>query len=200
MNKRIIVFAPHPDDETLGCGGTIAKRLKEGYEVMVVLMTDGSQAFSGVLGIDTDPSPERLREIRRDEVRRAMRMLNVKEENLLFLDFEDESLEKNEEKAKDKVMEILNKNQPSEVYFPYEKDSHPDHRATNHIVRNSIKKLRLSVKCYRYSIMQKYGRVGPLIDAFLNLFRHDMIHRDISVFLPIKKMAIQVFYSEFFFI
>lgn len=43
MNKRIIVFAPHPDHETLGCAGTIAKRLNEGYEVLLVVLTDGAR-------------------------------------------------------------------------------------------------------------------------------------------------------------
>ena len=41
MNKKILVVAAHPDDETLGCGGAIAKHSNEGDEVKVIVMTDG---------------------------------------------------------------------------------------------------------------------------------------------------------------
>lgn len=196
MNKRVIVFAPHPDDETLGCGGTIMKKQKDGYDVLVVILTDGRNAFSDVLGIDTDPSPEKLKEIRREEVKRAMKILSVKQENLRLLDFEDETLEKNEERAKEQVLAILKENLPVEVYFPYEKDSHPDHRATNRIVRDSIRGLGQNARSYRYSIMQKYGRLGPLKDAFLNLFKHNMIDVDVSECLQLKRLAIKEFESE----
>lgn len=195
-NKRVIVFAPHPDDETFGCGGTIAKRVRERYEVLVVFLTDGRHAFSEVLGINSDPTPEELREIRKEEVKRAMKILGVREENLFFMDFEDGTLEKNEDKAEEKVMEILIKNPPTEVYFPYEKDFHPDHRVTNRIVRNSIKKLGLSTMRYKYSIVRTYVRVGLLIDAVLNLFRRNMIRVDVSKFLPLKIEAVNEFKSE----
>ena len=36
MEKKITVFAPHPDDEILGCGGTIARKKDEGYEIFIV--------------------------------------------------------------------------------------------------------------------------------------------------------------------
>jgi LmbE family N-acetylglucosaminyl deacetylase len=47
--KSILVFAPHPDDETLGCGGTIANRVREGHEVEIFFMTDGRTLERGVL-------------------------------------------------------------------------------------------------------------------------------------------------------
>lgn len=196
LGKTIIVFAPHPDDETCGCGGTIAKSVREGYQVLVVVLTDGRHAFSKVLGIDSDPTPEELKKIRKEEVRRAVKILGVREENLFFLDFGDGTLEKNEEEAEEKVMEILSKNPPVDVYFPYEKDCHPDHRVTNRIVRSSIKKLGLSTMKYKYSIVRMYVRVGPLIDALLSIFRRNMIRVDISKFLPLKIEAVNELKSE----
>ena len=74
MKEKIIVFAPHPDDETLGCGGTIAKRIVEGYEVIIVIMTDGRHSYLEMLGIDKDPTPNELKEIRKEEVKRATRI------------------------------------------------------------------------------------------------------------------------------
>lgn len=196
MKKRIVVFAPHPDDETFGCGGTIAKKIKEGYEVIIVLVTDGRYAFSKLLGIESDPTPIQLKEIRKEEVKRATKILGVKEKNLFFLDFEDGSLYKHEKELQEKIIEILKKTNPVEVYFPYEKDSHPDHRAVNRVVRDSIRRLGLKTMKYKYSVGQKYGRIGPLIDIFLNLFKKNMIWNDISEFLPTKRAAIEEFKSE----
>jgi len=194
--EKIVVFAPHPDDETLGCGGTIAKRISEGYEVLIVVMTDGRNAFLKVFGIDSKPTPSELKEIRKEEVKRASTILGVPEEGLLFLDFEDGTLERNEGEVKKKVIAILSKSVPVEVYFTYEKDFNMDHRVTNRVVRNSIKESGLdSMKC-RYSITRKYARVGPVIDNLSNLFRHNMICVDISEFLPLKKAALKEFKSQ----
>ena len=46
-------FAPHPDDETWGCGGTVAKKISEGYEVLIMVLTDGRYAFQKMLGIES---------------------------------------------------------------------------------------------------------------------------------------------------
>jgi LmbE family N-acetylglucosaminyl deacetylase len=196
MNKIIIVFSPHPDDETVGCGGIIAKRLSEGYAVLIVIMTDGRHAFSKVLGIDSDPSPEELKEIRKEEAKRALKILGVPEKDVVFLDFEDGKLDENPEKAEELVTQILKENPPEEVYFPSEKDQHEDHCATNRIVRNSIEKLGLSVLKYQYSISQRFSRMGPILDRFHNFFKHHMIRVDISEFLSLKESAMKEFKSE----
>ena len=196
MKKRAIVFAPHPDDETWGCGGTIAKKISEGYEVLIVVMTDGRYAFEKVLGINSNPTPEELKEIRKEEVKRAVKILGVPEENMVFLDFIDGELEKHEKEAEEKVAEILDKNNPSEIYIPYKKDCHPDHRATYRIVKNAVKKLGISVPIYQYSIAQRFARIGPFIDFLLNFFKHNIVQVDISKFLSLKENAIKEFKSE----
>jgi len=194
--KTIIVFAPHPDDETWGCGGTIAKKVSQGYEVLIVVMTDGRHAFFSILGIDSDPTPEELKEIRKEELKRSVKILGVPERNIIFLDFEDGTLEKNKNKVEEKVMEVLKKNPPTEIYFPYKRDFHPDHRVTNHMVKSSIKKLGLSPLQFQYSITHKYSRIGPIIDKLLNLFLHNMVRINVTNFLHIKKAAVKEFKSE----
>jgi LmbE family N-acetylglucosaminyl deacetylase len=194
--KKVLVFAPHPDDETFGCGGTIVKRISEGYEVLIVIMTDGRHAFQHVLGIHFDPTPEELKKIRKEEVKRATKILGVPEENLIFLDFVDGTLKNNMEKAEEKVAEILSKNRPVEVYFPHRKDGNPDHRAANRILKNSIKKLGISMLAYQYSITHKYARIGPILDAFLSFFKRNMVRVDISKFLLIKEAACKEFKIE----
>ena len=196
MKGRVIVFAPHPDDETLGCGGTIAKKLAEGYEAIVVVMTDGRFLLLKSFGIDDDPSPEQVKDIRRGEVLRATKILGVPEENVIFLDFVDGTLEENEETAEEKVAEILEKYAPSEVYFPFERDAHPDHQAANRIVKRAVEKLNIKPIMYRYMIMHKAARFGPLIESFLSIFKRDRVYVDISEFLPRKREAVKEFKSE----
>jgi LmbE family N-acetylglucosaminyl deacetylase len=170
MKKRIIVFSPHWDDGTLGCGGTIAKKINEGFEVLIVVMISTRHA---------------------KEAQRAPRILDLPKKNLIFLNFKDRTLENNEREAQEKIIEILRKTSPAEVYFTYEKDDHPDHRATNRIVRNAIKKLDLSTMKYQYSIWQTYGRIGPILDSFLNLFKHNIICIDISKFIHLKEAVLK---------
>ncbi len=195
--KRLVVFAPHPDDETFGCGGTIAKKISEGYEVYVVVMTDGRYAFLNVLGIESDPTPEELKEIRREEMRRAAKVLGVPDNNLIFLDFVDRTLEDNRDEAEERVIEILRETSPDEVYMPYRLDGHPDHRAAHKIIKDAIRKAEISPVCYQYSITHMFARFGRLIDFFLDLFsRNKKVYVDISEFLHLKKLAIMEFKSE----
>jgi len=194
--ERIIVFAPHPNDETFGCGGTIAKKIKEGYEVLIVLLTDGRNLLHAVLGIESDPSPEEVRKIRREEVMRATKILGVPNKNLLFLDFDDGSLKEHEEEVVERITKILEEYSPVEIYVPYIKDSHPDHKATNRIVRRCVQKSNLIFTIYQYPGMNKYARIGPLVEMVRNLFIKDKIKFDISEFLDLKKKAITEFNSE----
>jgi LmbE family N-acetylglucosaminyl deacetylase len=194
-NGSVIVFAPHPDDETLGCGGTIAKRISEGYEVTVVVMTDGRFALKSE-GVLSDPSPEEMKSIRKSEVQNASKTLGVKEQNLLCMDFEDSSLEANKDSAEAKVLDILEEKHPIEVYFTYSKDTNLDHRATNKIVHSAIAKLGVRVTKWEYSIVQPYAVIDSLKDSFLNLFTHNMLYVDISRFLDLKKAAFAEYRSQ----
>jgi LmbE family N-acetylglucosaminyl deacetylase len=195
-NKKIIVFAPHPDDETLGCGGTIAKKIAEGYEVFAVVLTDGRFLLLKGVGIDCEPTPEQVKEIRRGEVLRATKILGVPKENVIFLDFIDGTLGENEKAVEEKVAAMLEKYAPSEVYFPFERDGHPDHQAANHIVRRAVKRLGIKPAMYKYMIIHKFARFGPLIECFLSIFKRDRVSVDVSEFLQLKEKAVNEFKSE----
>jgi LmbE family N-acetylglucosaminyl deacetylase len=196
LNKRMIVFGCHPNDETWGCGGTIIKKIHQGYEAFIVVMTDGRNLFRILLGIDVDPTPEEVKKIRREEVIRATNILGVPKENLLFLDFEDAALEKHEKEAEGRVIEIIEKYHPVEVYFTHMNDGNPDHRALNRIVRRCLQKSGPTPMKYQYSIKHKYARVGPLLERFLSLFRRNMLEVDISEFIDLKEKASKEFKTE----
>ena len=80
-DRPILVLAPHPDDESLGCGGLIAHACARGHPIHVAIMTDGAASHPG----STTWPPPRLRALRAAEVRSATALLGLPPERLLFL-------------------------------------------------------------------------------------------------------------------
>jgi N-acetylglucosamine malate deacetylase 1 len=189
IKKSIIVFAPHPDDETFGCGGTIAKNIDQDNEVFVVILTDGANKTKNSAA---DNSYSNLRE---EETRKAMGALGVSLKNLFFLHFEDGKLGENIKEAEVKVAEIIERVQPTEIYFSHKNDGHPDHKAAALILQNCLEK-NSSITAYQYSISQKLGRLTPIIDRSLNVFSHKLLVVDISKYLDKKALAMAEYKSQ----
>jgi N-acetylglucosamine malate deacetylase 1 len=75
MNKKIIVVAPHPDDEVLGVGGNIARLSAEGHDIFVLIMTKGCPPLYDKASVDQV----------RAEAKEAHGILGVRE--TIYLDF-----------------------------------------------------------------------------------------------------------------
>jgi len=194
--KKIVVFAPHPDDETFGCGGTIMKRIEEGYDVVIAVMTDGRNALKDALGIDHDPTPEEVKHIRRKEVLKATQILGIPPGNLCFFGFEDGALHREVDEVVVKTTEILERYRPTEVYSSYAKDCHVDHKTTNQIVRRCVRKIHLSTSNYEYSIAQKHYPFNRVASILSNMLLGDLVIVDITEFLPRKEAAIKQYQSQ----
>lgn len=96
-NDRILVFAPHPDDESIGAAGLIKKALEKNATVMVVVMTDGSDAatpeeYSKYLKDKNKDINTPLVELRYNETIHAAQKLGLNESNFLFLGYPDSGL------------------------------------------------------------------------------------------------------------
>ena len=196
MGKQILVFAPHPGDETFGCGGTIAKALTEGFEVSVIVITDGRYLFSEMLGVESNPTPLEVMQMRKEETKKACTVLGMKQEDVLFLNFEDGTLQTYMQEVSEHIVQILKSKSPTQVFYTYEKDVNPDHQVTSHIVSNLIHQLNFSVLAFQYSITRKNALIGPIIDRFMNLFKSNMIQNDVSKYLTIKEAALREYRSE----
>jgi len=85
----LLVIAPHPGDEALGCGGLLSWASRRGRKIRVLFLTDGEASYPGS---HTYP-PERLASIRREEARAAAACLGLQEEHLVFLGLPDGALE-----------------------------------------------------------------------------------------------------------
>jgi len=127
---RVLALAPHPDDEVIGCGGTLLRLVKAGARVTVLQATDGSE--SAALLAVTD---ETRRTIRLDEaaaVGRAMGFEEVvcwKEDNRAF---------RAHEAAIQRMRELLDRLQPALIFTPFVADIHPDHGTLNRILARAL--------------------------------------------------------------
>ena len=156
----VLVIAPHPDDETLGCGGLIARRRSEGRRVVVVVLTDG-RALLVRFGILNDPTPEEVSRLRKDETRRAFRILGGDPADLRFLDFENERLIEKKGEAVAKLAAVLEEIKPSEVYVTSPFEAHPEHVAANAIVREARAGAGVEPTLFEYSVSPRKGSPPP---------------------------------------
>jgi LmbE family N-acetylglucosaminyl deacetylase len=147
LGRNAIVFSPHPDDETLGCGGTIIKKKRTGAEVKIFFMTDGRKSHPHLI------SENKLKFIRAREALAASRILGLEENDVAFLEYEDGELSKNRDLAIHKVREILLLQQPDEIFIPYHKEPSmwsEDHLATNRIVLSALQMCKRNAIIYEY--------------------------------------------------
>ena len=114
---RVLIIAPHPDDEIIGVGGTIAKRAKAGDEVYVCIVTKGKAPLFNLDFIEQG----------RRECREADAKLGVKE--TIFLDFPAVMLETIPRyELNGKVEAVVQNIKPEEVYIPHRGDMQIDHQ------------------------------------------------------------------------
>ncbi len=151
--KSAIVFAPHPDDETLGCGGMIALKRQQGVPVWVVFMTDGQDSQ---FNHDRIKTIEELVEIRKHEALAALTTLGVQSSEVRFLDLPDGSLptlpELKRQQVIDQLIDLLKTTQAQEVYVTYRKDIHPDHQETYTLVRSAILQSQQEAELIQYPV------------------------------------------------
>lgn len=110
--ERLLVLAPHPDDEVIGCGGLVALHLREGRKVHVVVATDGAQAGDAAQ--------------RESESCAALALLG--DATIEFLRFPDRKLS-GERELNDRIAAILREWKPDLIAVPSPLEIHPDHIA-----------------------------------------------------------------------
>ena len=121
--RRCLVAAPHPDDEVLGCGATIARKRAAGTEVRILFASDGRHARTeGV-------TPDQLARIREGEARDAARRLGVAAGDVAFLRWEDGTLATREVELRAQIALECARFRPDEILAPCRFDAHPDHEA-----------------------------------------------------------------------
>ena len=135
----LLVLAPHPDDETLGCGGLIAMLRTSGVEVSIVFITSGSASHPN----SKSHPPELLSKIREQEAIEACKSLNVSGVNVHFLRCQDSKLNAMTTSELDDqtkiLLELIDVHSFKTIALPWRKDPHPDHIVTSQIGNILIK-------------------------------------------------------------
>ena len=118
---NILVIGPHPDDQELGMGGTIAKFVDQGHQVRLLDMTNG------------EPTPYGDPVTRAQEARKAAEILGVERRTL---DLPNRTVEHSVE-ARHRVAGAIRELGADIVFVPYFEDAHPDHLATTRIAEDA---------------------------------------------------------------
>jgi N-acetylglucosamine malate deacetylase 1 len=151
---RVVVLAPHMDDEVFGCGATLAGSVAAGASVAVVFLTDGSKGYDAAATPDRPAAEVRAREAalsraRKEESRRAGKILGY--EDAVHLDLPDAALACTADAA-DRLAQALHRLQPDVVFLPFLTDIHHDHWLTNVLFAEAAGALRPRVVCWGYEV------------------------------------------------
>lgn len=128
--SNVLVLAPHPGDDVLGCGGTIILHRQYGHEVNILYLTNGEKGVPGT-------NQNKAFEIRKQEAIQASKILMVEESNLHFLHMPDGDLI-NHSGSNYEFRHILEKTNPDVIYLPSFVEKHRDLYATNVLLKNNL--------------------------------------------------------------
>jgi len=156
---KVLVIAPHPDDEVLGCGGTIKKHSERGDEVCLCIAT---KAYA-------PDWTEEFIENRKWEIDSAGKILGIKE--IFCLDFPTVKLDTVPQKEiNDKISLIINKVQPEIVYLPFWGDINKDHKiifnAGMLALRSKFGDFVSQILCYEVLSETEWGDVPFVPNAY----------------------------------
>jgi LmbE family N-acetylglucosaminyl deacetylase len=208
--RSVLVVAPHPDDESIGCGGLMTLARQRGADVQIAFATYGDASHQADL-ID----PAKLREVRRKEACEAAARLGVPESGLHFLGVPDGHVREHQDALAAALLKILEQQQPDAVFLPHAKEPPPDHYLTLAAGRRALETWAKAVKMFEYGVwywqhwpwvpLQLSPRAGSRLKWRLSALRNfgaaaltDYNCRlDISSVLPTKKSAIEAHASQF---
>ena len=119
--NRALVLAPHPDDETIMCGATLAAARRRGDAVRIVAVTSGAATGQG-------RSRDDVAATRRDELHKAAAVLGI--DDVVAWELPDRGLAAARAELAERIGAQLDEYAPTDVYVPFPNDAHEDHVAT----------------------------------------------------------------------
>ena len=176
LGNRVLFLAPHPDDETLACGGSLAMHSKHQDTLKIVVLTDGRAADD-----NKTMSNEDYVALRENETRMSLQILGIDLGCLEFWRFEDQKLSANHDQAKKRLGELLDAYRPTLVYSPSPAEHHTDHIAASKICFEAVRESRQKPHVAFYEFNQ------PVRPNFI---------ADISEVSALKERACDVFSSQ----
>lgn len=182
--SKVMVIAPHPDDETLGCGGSLLKHKQAGDEIIWVIVT----SINEELGF----SPDRIAQ-RQDEIKSVGECYGFSE--VIQLNFPTTQLDQVSSSALVSSMgRVISRLQPEIIYLPYRGDVHTDHKYVFDAAVSCTKWFRYpSIK--RVLVYETLSETEFGINPDINAFRPNSFV-NISEYLERKIEILNIFKSE----
>jgi LmbE family N-acetylglucosaminyl deacetylase len=147
-----VVIAPHPDDETLACGGLIARKRHEGLPVHVIFITDGSASHPNHARLNSAA----IAELRRGETMRAMTCLGVERTAVHFLEEPDGTLKAIDPTRRENLVQrlaaLLATLGPGEIFLPCNPDGSSEHDAVFGFTVDALARTGLAATVWQYPI------------------------------------------------
>ncbi|MBB2155780.1 PIG-L family deacetylase [Gluconacetobacter diazotrophicus] len=187
---RALILAPHPDDESLGCGGLIAACCAAGRPPAVVIITDGAASHPASRAW---PAP-RLKRLREAEATEAARRLGLDAEWLTFLGLPDAAAPHDGpafDAAPDRLADIARQQGCTTILAPWRHDPHCDHEATWKMGVALYRRLGIALLAYPV-----WGwTIAP--DTELDCTEATGMRLDISAYRDAKRQAILAHRSQY---
>jgi LmbE family N-acetylglucosaminyl deacetylase len=162
--RSCLVLAPHPDDETLGAGATIMRKVEAGTPVHLVVVTDGSKSPIG--------DPAAVTALRRAELRAACEVLGVASRDVTELGFVDAELDGDDPALVAALREVVAAHHPDEVLVTGDTDPHEDHAALGAAARRALAGTRTPVRTYP---VWQFDRPGRLVRQMRRAGRPELV-------------------------
>jgi N-acetylglucosamine malate deacetylase 1 len=168
------VISPHPDDESVGCGGTLRKHAVEGDAIRVIFVTSGEK------GGRRRP-PEEAAQVREQEARAAAKILGIAE--VEFWRQPDGAVHASPQLV-ERLRQAIEAWKPQLIYVTHDREMHPDHRASARLVRCTLADLPPGAR----PVVRMYEVWTPM----------RMMHRivDITPYIDVKIAAIRAHQSQ----
>jgi LmbE family N-acetylglucosaminyl deacetylase len=188
--ENVMVLAPHPDDESLGCGGLIAQACALGQPPIVAILTDGTGSHPASPAYP----PSRLRALREREARRAVELLGLPAERIHFLRFRDTAAPTSGPAftcAVISIVRLMRAHHCRILCAPWLYEPHGDHEAAQLIARSAVRMTQTLLLSYLV-----WGWTLPA-DATLPDEQVDGWRLGIADQLAIKRKAIAAHASQY---
>jgi LmbE family N-acetylglucosaminyl deacetylase len=172
MPRRVLILAPHPDDEVLGCGGTICEHTASRDRVTAVFLTSGELGLKHL-------TPTQAWEMREREAKAAARILGLSA--IDFLRGPDWELASATTRLAPRLQTLLQRDAPDLIYLPHPRDWHPDHQAVQRLLRRALRRSGLpqpELRAYEvWTPLTKFDHVVDITSAMPTKLKALRAHR-----------------------
>jgi LmbE family N-acetylglucosaminyl deacetylase len=196
--RSALILAPHPDDETLGCGVTILRKIAVGTEVTIAVVSDGRHSHAS-----DDLSPSALAALRRGEMAEAAGRLGVPLGSVHWGGFFDTTLDENYEHVVDFVRHLVTAFRPDEVYATCADEPHPDHAAVGRAARQVVAEANYPIRLFEYPIwlwsrwpLRSGDRLGSSVDAVRQVLTRKAVKIKSDGYVSAKLFALSAHASQ----